>query len=374
MTTFARTDTSIVGRWWWTVDRWTLAALAILMGVGAVLILAASPAVSERIGLGSFSLAKRQLVLLPLAGAILLGTSLLSVAWVRRIGVLGLAGCLLLLLATLVMGFETKGAQRWIYLAGFSLQPSEFLKPCFAVACAWMFALGKTQQDVPGTPMAMGLFAVFAALLLAQPDLGQTFVLGVIFGVQFFLAGVPVLLVLGLGAAGVGVLIGAYLWLPHVTERINLFLNPEAGDNYQIERSLQAFDQGGWWGVGPGEGRIKAVLPDAHSDFVFAVAGEELGLVVCMLIVAIYGFVVLRGFARLMGEQSLFVLLAATGLLTQFGLQALINMASALHLIPTKGMTLPFISYGGSSLLALAFGMGLLLALTRRRFASGDET
>ncbi len=371
---FARTDTSIVGRWWWTVDRWTLAALAVLIGIGAVLILAASPAVSERIGLGSFSLAKRQLVLLPLAGAILLACSLLSVTWVRRVGVLGLLGTLILLLATLAVGFETKGAQRWIYLAGFSLQPSEFLKPCFAIACAWLFALGKTQEGFPGTALATALFAVFAALLLAQPDLGQTFVLGVIFGVQFFLAGLPMLLVVGLAAGGLALLVGAYLWLPHVTERINLFLNPEAGDNYQVERSLQAFDHGGWWGVGPGEGRIKSVLPDAHSDFVFAVAGEELGLVVCMAIVALYGFVVLRGFARLLGEQSLFVLLAATGLLTQFGLQALINMASALHLIPTKGMTLPFISYGGSSLLALAFGMGLLLALTRRRVATGDET
>ncbi|WP_119168583.1 FtsW/RodA/SpoVE family cell cycle protein [Algihabitans albus] len=374
MSSFARADTSILGRWWWTVDRWTLAALAVLMGIGAVLILAASPAVSERIGLGSFSLAKRQLVLLPLAGACLLGTSLLSVAWVRRLGVLGLLGTLMLLVATLAIGPEIKGAQRWINLVGFSLQPSEFLKPFFAVTCAWLFALGKSQQNFPGTALAMALFGLFATLLLAQPDLGQTFVLGVIFGVQFFLAGVPMVLVIALGICGLVGLIGAYAFLPHVTERIDLFLDPAAGDSFQIDRSLEAFVHGGLWGVGPGEGRVKAVLPDAHADFVFAVAGEELGLVICLLIVAVYGFVVLRGFARLLGESSLFVLLAATGLLTQFGLQALINMGSALRLIPTKGMTLPFISYGGSSLLALAVGMGLLLALTRRRFATGDET
>ena len=374
MSGFARTDTSIIGRWWWTVDRWTLAALAALMGIGAVLILAASPAVSERIGLGSFSLAKRQLVLLPLAGACLIGTSLLSIKWVRRAGVLGLFGTLVLLLATLAVGPEIKGAQRWINLAGFSLQPSEFLKPFFAVTCAWLFALGKSQQDFPGTALAMALFGLSATLLLAQPDLGQTFVLGVIFGVQFFLAGVPMVLVIALGISGLIGLVAAYFFLPHVTERIDLFLDPAAGDSFQIDRSLEAFVHGGLWGVGPGEGRVKAVLPDAHADFVFAVAGEELGLVICLGIVAVYGFVVLRGFARLLGEPSLFVLLAATGLLTQFGLQALINMGSALHLIPTKGMTLPFISYGGSSLLALAIGMGLLLALTRRRFATGDET
>lgn len=374
MSSFARADTSILGRWWWTVDRWTLAALAILMGIGAVLILAASPAVSERIGLGSFSLAKRQLVLLPLAGACLIGASLLSVTWVRRLGVLGLLGTLILLIATLAVGPEIKGAQRWINLLGFSLQPSEFLKPFFAISCAWLFALGKSQPAFPGTALAMALFGLFATLLLAQPDLGQTFVLGVIFGVQFFLAGVPMVLVIALGICGLVGLIGAYVFLPHVTERIDLFLDPAAGDSFQIDRSLEAFVHGGLWGVGPGEGRVKAVLPDAHSDFVFAVAGEELGLVLCLLIVAVYGFVVLRGFARLLGESSLFVLLAATGLLTQFGLQALINMGSALHLIPTKGMTLPFISYGGSSLLALAVGMGLLLALTRRRFATGDET
>jgi cell division protein FtsW len=374
MSGFARTDTSVVGRWWWTVDRWTLAALAILMGIGAVLILAASPAVSERIGLGSFSLAKRQLVLLPVALAVLLGMSLLSVKWVRRIGVLGLLASFVLLVATLLFAPEIKGAQRWLNLAGFTVQPSELLKPCFAVACAWLFALGKSQPGFPGSALAIGLFAVFAALLLMQPDLGQTVVLGAIFAVQFFLAGVPMVLVICLGVAGLTGLIAAYFLLPHVTERIDLFLDPAAGDSYQIDRSTEAFVNGGLWGVGPGEGRVKAVLPDAHADFVFAVAGEELGLVVCLLIVAIFAFVVLRGFARLLNETSLFVLLAATGLLSQFGLQALINMGSALHLIPTKGMTLPFISYGGSSLLALAFGMGLLLALTRRRFATGDET
>jgi cell division protein FtsW len=374
MSGFARTDTSVLGRWWWTVDRWTLAAIAVLMGIGAVLILAASPAVSERVGLGSFSLAKRQLILLPLAGALLLAMSLLPVRWVRRVGVLGLLGTLVLLLATLAIGPEIKGSQRWINLAGFSLQPSEFLKPFFAVAVAWLFALGKTEPGFPGMPLAIATCAVFAALLLLQPDLGQTVLLFAIFGVQFFLAGVPWALVIALGALGVVGLVGAYFGLEHVRERIDLFLNPAGGDTYQIDLSLQAFTHGGLFGVGPGEGRVKADLPDAHADFVFAVAGEELGLAACVLIVAVFAFVVLRGLLRLLNEPSLFVLLAGAGLLTQFGLQALINMGSALGMMPTKGMTLPFISYGGSSLLALAVGMGLLLALTRRRFAQTDET
>jgi len=189
---------------------------------------------------------------------------------------------------------------------------------------------------------------------------------------QFFLAGLPLIWV---GVAGIGGVLGltsAYLLLPHVASRIDRFVNPASGDSYQVDRSMDAFMNGGWWGRGPGEGTVKLTLPDAHADFVFAVAGEELGLVICLVIVALFAFVVLRGFTRLLQEANLYIVLAATGLLVQFGLQAIINMASALHLMPTKGMTLPFISYGGSSLLALGIGMGMALALTRRRFGDAD--
>ncbi len=367
MSSFARTDTSLLGRWWWTVDRWTLISLIALMGFGAVLMLAASPAAAERIGLQSFQLAGRQIVLLPLAAALLIGMSLATPRWVRRIACIGLLASVLLLVLTLVAGTEIKGATRWISVAGFSLQPSEFAKPCFAVVSAWMFALQREENGVPGARIAVALWLLMIALLLAQPDVGQAVLLSAIWGTQLFLAGLPLVWIAVLAVLGAGGLVAAYFALPHVTARIDSFLDPDAGDRYQINRSLEAFVNGGLLGRGPGEGTVKAQLPDAHSDFIFAVAGEEMGLIACLIILGLFAFVVLRGFARLMGENSFFVLLAASGLLVQFGLQAFINMASTLHLMPTKGMTLPFLSYGGSSLMALALGMGMLLALTRRR-------
>ena len=246
-------------------------------------------------------------------------------------------------------------------------------RSCFAVLAAWLFAAGRLQDGVPGAALAMALYGVTALCLLLQPDVGQTVILTAIFGVQFFLAGLPLLWVGGLLTAGAGLLVATYFLFPHVAERIDTFLDPAAGDTYQVQRALEAFHNGGLFGRGPGEGTVKDFLPDSHSDFIFAVAGEEFGIVVCLLLVAIFAFVVLRGFAKLLGETNLFILLAATGLLTQVGLQAFVNMASALHLIPTKGMTLPFISYGGSSYVARAFGMGMVLALTRRRPASGES-
>ena len=372
MSTFARTDRSLVGSWWWTVDRWTLAALITLMGFGAVLMLAASPAAAQRIGLGGFQLARQQLALMPLALATMIAVSLLSPLWIRRLAVAGFLGALGLCLLTLVVGAEIKGATRWINLAGFSLQPSEFIKPFFAVVAAWMFAAAKGEGRVPGARIATLLWLLVVTLLLLQPDLGQTFVVTAVWGTQFFLAGLPLIWVGILVSFGIAGLVGAYFVLPHVAARINGFLDPQAGDQYQINRSLEAFMNGGLYGRGPGEGTVKALLPDAHSDFIFAVAGEELGLFACLIILALIGFVVLRGLARTFNDTNLFVLLAAGGLLVQFGLQALINMASTLHLMPTKGMTLPFISYGGSSLMALAVGMGMVLALTRRRVGAGE--
>lgn len=369
---FDRTDTSLIGRWWWTVDRWVLAAIFLLIAIGAVLTVTASPAVSTRLGLGTFGLAKRHLVLLPVAVVLMLGVSLATPRWVRRLSVLGFLATLVLLAAVLLFGHEVKGAARWINLFGFSLQPSEFAKPFFAVVAAWLLALGRHDESFPGRTVALGLWLLAAALLMLQPDVGQTAILTGVFGVQLFLAGLSWVLVTGLVVSAIVGLLGAYFTLPHVAQRIDSFLDPSVGDGYQIGRSMEAFMNGGLWGRGPGEGTVKAYLPDAHSDFVFAVAGEELGMVACLIIVGLFAFVVLRGFTRLLREDSLFVVLAATGLLAQFGFQALVNMGSALHLMPTKGMTLPFLSYGGSSLLALALGMGMVLALTRRRASVGE--
>lgn len=372
MSAIARTDTSVFGKWWWTVDRWTLGALFLLVLIGALLILAASPAVAERIGLNAYHFVQRQFVIMPVALALMVAVSLLSPLQVRRLSVLGFAATVVLLLLVPLVGAEIKGATRWISLAGFSLQPSEFAKPFFAVVTAWMFAEWRRDEAFPGHLVAIGLYLMTAALLLSQPDLGMTVVVSAIWFGQFFLAGLPMILVVGFIAAGVFGLIGAYFLFPHVSSRIDRFLDPSAGDSYQVDRSLEAFMNGGLLGTGPGEGTVKAYLPDAHADFIFSVAGEEFGGIACLVIIALYAFVVLRGYARLLGEQSLFVLLAGTGLLTQFALQALIHMASSVHLMPAKGMTLPFVSYGGSSLLALGLGMGMALALTRKRFGGED--
>ena len=383
----SRADNSTLGRWWWTIDRWTLAALLALIGFGYVMMLAASPAVAERvIGSGSRSLLlAKQVIFLGMAASLMVIVSLLTPKGVRRFALLGCLGALLLTAATLVIGFETKGARRWLNfpLLG-TMQPSEFLKPCFAVVTAWLMAMGKdaaAARMAEGRPqgwgllhgrvlwpgLALGLLAVIAVVLKSQPDFGMLMVVVSVFLAQFFVAGLNLLLVGVCAAGGVGLAVGAYFILPHVRSRVDRFMDPAAGDTFQITKSMEAFGYGGMFGRGPGEGRVKNALPDAHADFVFAVAGEEFGLLICGVILLLFGFVVVRGLWRLMAESDMFVVLAATGLLAQFGLQAFVNMASTLHLIPTKGMTLPFVSYGGSSVLAIALGMGMLLALTRRR-------
>jgi len=369
---FARIDQSPLARWWWTVDRWSLGALALLVGVGAVLSMAASPAVAVRIGYDPLHFVKRHLLAVPIALAIMFAVSLLPPRKIRR-GALVLFGVSMAALAlTLVIGLEIKGARRWITAAGVALQPSEFVKPAFAVIAAWLFAEKKRNARFPGNWLSAGLFVTITAILVKQPDFGMAVVVAIVWFAQFFMAGLRFYWLAAGAFGGLAGLLGAYAWLPHVTDRINRFLDPNVGDSYQVKRSLEAFVSGGVWGKGPGEGTVKDALPDAHADFVFAVAGEEFGIVVCILIIGLFAFVVLRGFSRLLQEGDLFVLLAATGLLIQFGLQAVINMASTLHLIPTKGMTLPFLSYGVSSMLALALGMGMMLALTRRRLGGDD--
>jgi cell division protein FtsW len=372
MTAFARTDRSAVAQWWWTVDRWSILAILVLIGFGSLLIMAASPAVAERIGADRLFFVRHYFSVLPIAMAVMFSVSFLSPRPVRHLAMVGFVIGIVLMAYTLIGGVEIKGARRWIDLPGLSIQPSEFVKPCFAVVAAWLFAQSKLRPSFPGQGIAIVFYVVVVALLMRQPDLGMAAVVSAVWFTQFFLAGLSLVWVVIFMFGGVAGLGGAYLLLPHVTSRIDRFLDPASGDSYQVDRSMDAFMNGGWWGRGPGEGTVKLTLPDAHADFVFAVAGEELGLVVCLVIVALFAFVVLRGFARLLQEGNLYVVLAGTGLLVQFGLQAIVNMASALHLMPTKGMTLPFISYGGSSLLALGLGMGMMLALTRRRFGDAE--
>ena len=366
MPALSRADTSILGRWWWTIDRWTLFAVTALIGFGYIMMLAASPAVAERIHQSRDIFIAKQVVFLALAGLTVVAVSLLSPRGVRRLALAGCLAAIFLTAMTMVMGVEIKGARRWISVPGMTVQPSEFLKPCFAVVTAWLLSEG-ARSRFPGRIVACLVFGVIALLLKSQPDMGMLAVVGAVFFVQLFVGGLNLVLV---GAGGGLIAAGAfaaYTFFPHVRSRVTRFLDPAAGDNFQVNTALEAFGNGGFLGRGPGEGRVKDVLPDAHADFVFAVMGEEFGMVICLLVLGLFGFVVLRGLLRLLAEQDLFIVLAATGLVTSFGLQSFVNMASTLHLIPTKGMTLPFVSYGGSSVLAVALGIGMLLALTRRR-------
>jgi cell division protein FtsW len=369
MPTLSRADNSILGRWWWTVDRWTLGAIGVLIGFGYVMMLAASPAVAERIGSSRDIFILKQVFFLAAAGAVVVAVSLLSPRSIRRTAIIGCIIALALTVATMFIGVEIKGARRWIALPGLSVQPSEFLKPCFAVVAAWLISEGRRTPRFPGKLLAIGIFLAIALLLKSQPDVGMLAVISAVFFAQLYIDGLNLFLVAILLIAAAFGGVGAYVFFPHVQRRVEAFLHPGngIGTDYQPRTALEAFGNGGLLGRGPGEGHVKDVLPDAHADFVFAVAGEEFGMIVCLIIIAVFGFIVLRGLLRLLKEQDLFVVLSCTGLVTGFGLQAFINMASSLQLIPTKGMTLPLISYGGSSALAVAIGMGMLLALTRRR-------
>ncbi|MDB5370402.1 MAG: cell division protein FtsW [Roseomonas sp.] len=369
----SRADTSVLGRWWWTVDRWTLAALLSLVGFGYVMLLAASPGVAERIGASSRDLfILKQVFFLAASTGVMVVVSVMPVKTVRRLALLGCVVALLMTMATLYMGIEIKGARRWLHLPGLTIQPSEFMKPCFAVVAAWLLAEGKALGWKAYTGAGV-LFVLIVGVLAKQPDMGMLMVVASVFFAQLFVAGINIVLAAGFGALGVLGAVGAYFTMPHFHDRLNRFLDPASGDTYQVTVAMEAFGHGGLLGVGPGEGRLKSMLPDAHADFVYAVAGEEFGMAICLLILSLFGFIVLRGLLRLLGERDMFIILGATGLLTQFGLQAFINMGSALHLIPTKGMTLPFVSYGGSSVIAVALGMGMLLALTRRRISRAAQ-
>ena len=371
MTAFTRTDTSLLGRWWWTIDHWTVAAVALLIGFGIMMTMAASPPVADRLNLDSFHFVRRQLIYLPIAIIILISISLMSPRGILRFAIGLFVLSLILLIATFFVGLEIKGAKRWINILELSLQPSEFIKPAFAVVTAWLFAMRSDTGAEIGRSAAIVLYGLVVSLLLLQPDFGMTVVVSAVWFTQFFLAGLPLIWVAGFVALGITGAVGAYFLLPHVASRVDRFIDPSSGDSYQVMRSLEAFMNGGVFGRGPGEGSVKTVLPDAHTDFIFAVAAEEFGMIICLIVVGLFAFIVLRGFSRVIKETNFFILLAVTGLLVQFGLQSLINMASTLHLMPTKGMTLPFISYGGSSLVSIAVCIGMALSLTRRRVGEG---
>lgn len=373
MVSFARNSKSIIANWWWTVDKTLLGLITLLLFIGIFLNFSASPSVANRIGVGSFHFIKRQLIFLPAAYALMLFLSMQRLKTIRRAAIVAFIITLGLMVLTLFWGEETKGASRWINVFGLSLQPSEFVKPSFAVVAAWLFDGQKKYRDFPGNLLSTSLFALTVALLLLQPDLGMTIVVTVIWCFQFFLAGLSLWIVAALAALGILGGVAAYFVFPHVQVRVDQFLASENNLGYQIKKSLEAFESGGFFGRGPGEGVVKMNIPDAHTDFIFAVAAEEYGMLLCLFIVGIYAAIVIRTMIISAKDNNLFIILSACALAASFGLQAIINMASSLHLMPTKGMTLPFISYGGSSLLATAFGMGMLLAITRKNVNAEDK-
>lgn len=363
----SRVERTPFADWWWTVDRLLLAAVLVLMMTGIVLSLAASPAVATRIGLDAFYFVNRHAMYLAPTLLVMITVSFLNQRQIRRLALVVFVIALAMTAATLVIGAEVKGARRWIVLAGVNIQPSEFVKPAFVILISWLFAESTRKSDMPANTLALGLLISVVAILVLQPDFGQTMLVALVWGALFFMAGMRMIWVAGLaGTAAVG-LLGAYAFVPHVRARIARFMDPASGDNYQVANAVESFVRGGWFGQGPGEGTVKRILPDSHADFVFAVAAEEFGIVLCLALVALFSFIVIRALQHAFRDQDPFTRFATAGLSILFGTQSAINMAVNLHLIPAKGMTLPFISYGGSSMISLAYGMGMLLALTRER-------
>jgi len=363
----SRAQRTPIGEWWWTVDRLALAAIGALMLAGVVLSLAASPPVAGRLGLDPFYFVNRHILFLVPSTAVMLGVSFLNPRQVRRLSLIVFAISLILLMATPFFGPEIKGARRWLVLFGMSVQPSEFLKPAFVVIVAWLFGESAKRPDMPANTFSLALLMMVVALLVMQPDFGQTMLIALVWSALFFMAGMRVVWVAGIaGLAGVG-LLTAYYTVPHVARRIQRFLDPASGDTFNIDIATESFMRGGWFGKGPGEGTVKRLLPESHTDFVFAVAAEEFGVALCLALVAIFAFIVIRMLIRAMRNDDPCTRFAAAGLTILFATQAAINMAVNLHLIPAKGMTLPFISYGGSSMISLGYAMGMLLALTREQ-------
>ena len=364
---FSRAEKTPLAEWWWSIDRELLGALVMLLAVGMVLSFGASPAVAERIGLDEWHFVIRHAMFGLVAVPIMLATSLLTHRQARFVALGTLIVMTVLLWATLYFGTEVKGARRWISLGGQTIQPTEFVKPAFAVIGAWLFSEFMIHRNVPGRAIATLIMGLLVGALLLQPDLGQTALVMATWAVLLFFSGISWWVIIGLGGAAGGLLVGGYMFFPHFARRIDSFINPEDGNTYQVDRALQSLMEGGWFGRGPGESVANRLIPDAHADFVFSAAAGEFGIVFCMGLVGLIGFIAIRAMLAAQRQTSLFARLAASTLAAQFAMQSGINLAVNLNLMPAKGMTLPFVSYGGTSMIAVAFGMGLMLALTRTK-------
>ncbi|WP_310467861.1 putative peptidoglycan glycosyltransferase FtsW [Sphingomonas sp.] len=367
---YGRSDTSQLGRWFWEIDRVLLLLVTVLIAIGLIAVAAASPAAAERYSGGSVQFSGlhyfyRQIAWIALGVPVMIGISMLTRERARRLSLFGAAFFLVMLIVVPIFGPEVNGARRWIDIGIGQLQPSEFLKPFYVVAMAWLLSLREGDRSLPVFPLSALLTGAVAFLLMRQPDFGSTIIFGCVWIAMLALAGVSLRMLGGLAVAGVIGIILAYFFYDVATARIDGFLFGQ-GDTFQTDNAMRTLTAGGLFGMGPGGGTRKFGLPEPHTDYIFSVIGEEFGLIACLAIACLYLAIVARVLIKLLDEENTFAVLAAAGLVVQFGLQALINMAVNVQIAPSKGMTLPFISYGGSSMLALSIGMGLLLAFTRR--------
>ena len=367
---FGRGDRSPLGTWFWEIDRVLLLLVAMLVGIGIVAVAAASPAAAVRYSGGTTTFPPlyylyRQLVWLGLGLPVMLIVSMLPKEVARRLAIGGAAFFSVLLAAVPLIGMEVNGASRWIGVGFMQLQPSEFLKPLYVVGLAWLLSLNARDKSLPVVPLSALLTLCIVLLLMKQPDFGQTVIFLSIWVSLLMLGGIAMRYLYALAALGLGGIVCAYFFYSVAHDRINKFITGD-GDNYQTISAHNTLTNGGLIGTGPGGGTMKFRLPEPHTDYIFSVIGEEFGLIACLAIAAIYLAIVVRVFLKLLDEEDPFLLLASAGLAVQFGMQALINMAVNVQIVPSKGMTLPFISYGGSSMVALSIGFGLLLAFTRR--------
>lgn len=387
MSPFSRSDRTAIGRWFWTIDRMLLTMLLLLVAVGIVAVLAASPAAAHRYSNATVKIPdlmyfRRHLFWVAVGVPALIGASMIPILWIRRLCVVGFVALLAALVAVPFIGSDANGAARWISLGGFQFQPSEFIKPMFIVTTAWLLSARFDDSAVPAIQVSAALMVLVVGLLVLQPDYGQSALIVAVWLAQAFLAGMSLWSLVALGMVGLSGMGLAYLYVPHVRSRIERFMSTdEAEQAYQTKKAIESFQSGGLFGAGPGEGQVKMQLPEPHTDYIFSVIGEEFGMIACLCLALLYLAIIVRVLLQLVDEEDPFVFLSVAGLTTQFGAQAFINMGVNLHLLPSKGMTLPFISHGGSSFVAVAVGMGLVLALTRRNrflhaspFVSGRAT
>ncbi|HEY0315143.1 MAG TPA: putative peptidoglycan glycosyltransferase FtsW [Sphingomonas sp.] len=365
-----RSDRTALGRWFWEIDLVLLALVTVLIGIGLIAVAAASPAAGVRYSDGAVQFPPlyyfyRQVVWLGIGIPVMFVTSMLPKPMARRLCLIGAAVFVLALALTPFLGHQVNGARRWIGAGAAQVQPSEFLKPLYVVALAWLFSLKQNDRSLPVVPISFVVTAVIAGFLMKQPDFGQTVMFLLMWTALLTLSGAPMKGLAILAGSGIAVVVLAYLFYPVAHLRIDNFLF-QTGDTYQVDSARRTLLHGGFFGTGPGAGTMKFKLPEPHTDYIFSVIGEEFGLIACIAIAALYAAIMVRVFVKLLDEEDQFILLAAAGLATQFGAQAIINMAVNVQLAPSKGMTLPFISYGGSSMIALSMGFGLLLAFTRR--------